>query len=333
MASLVAGVAIFAVLAAVADPGRLIAEIGRASPIWLVPFLIGNLAFYVIRAWRWKILLSPLKGDIGLGVVFWTTVVGYTVNIVVPLRFVGEFARAYVIGVKERVGFPQSLLTVGLERVLDLLGITVIGILALSTLPLSADLPSGVLPLLDALRLAGGFAVIALIVVLVGARREDSMAQLLRKIFGFVGRFSEKWRLKIVEAIGSLLHGARLISDRPLVLGVAVAQSLLVWGVFFLGFYALFFSFGINASISVLLLGIMLMQLTFILPGPPAYLGTYEFFWVLIFSGLGLGPIETLVAMAVVSHFLGFLLTLALGFLGAFQIKMTLSSLARLSIK
>jgi uncharacterized membrane protein YbhN (UPF0104 family) len=54
------------------------------------------------------------------------------------------------------------------------------------------------------------------------------------------------------------------------------------------------------------------MSLSHILPATPGYVGSYEAFWVLIFTLLGV-KMDTLLAMGVISHLIGLLPTIIVG--------------------
>jgi uncharacterized membrane protein YbhN (UPF0104 family) len=60
-------------------------------------------------------------------------------------------------------------------------------------------------------------------------------------------------------------------------------------------------------------LGGTLMSLTHILPATPGYVGSYEAFWVLIFTMLGVKEREMLMAIGLTSHIVGALPVIAVG--------------------
>lgn len=49
------------------------------------------------------------------------------------------------------------------------------------------------------------------------------------------------------------------------------------------------------------------MSFSSILPATPGYVGSYEAFWVLIFTLLGVTQVDLLLAMGVISHLVGML--------------------------
>ncbi len=72
-----------------------------------------------LRAVRWKYLFRP-KYDIPLMHATGGLVICFAFNSVFPAR-VGEFARAYLVGKRDKTGFPAAFATVVAERLLDAL--------------------------------------------------------------------------------------------------------------------------------------------------------------------------------------------------------------------
>jgi uncharacterized protein (TIRG00374 family) len=93
------------------------------SGMIVLAFLVLTLG-YVIRAIRWRYLLSPL-GSVSLGVALHSTMIGFAVNAILPGR-VGELLRPYLLARQERLSASAVVATVLVERVLDLVAILVI---------------------------------------------------------------------------------------------------------------------------------------------------------------------------------------------------------------
>ena len=64
------------------------------------------------------------------------------------------------------------------------------------------------------------------------------------------------------------------------------------------------------------ILGGVLMAVSHILPATPGYTGSYEAFWVLIFTLLGVTQADLLLAMGVISHLVGILPIVIIGCVG-----------------
>ena len=94
----------------------------RQGMIFLA-FLLLTLG-YVIRAIRWRYLLSPL-GQVALRIALHSTMIGFAVNSILPGR-VGELLRPYLLARQEGLSASAVVATVLVERVLDLVAILLI---------------------------------------------------------------------------------------------------------------------------------------------------------------------------------------------------------------
>src|SRR5277367_3319036 len=105
------------------DFQKLLDALARFKLIWILPGLAAYLLGYVIRGYRWVILLSPIK-KCKFSSLFPTLIIGFMMNNLLPARL-GEFYRAHLNGKKERVSRSASLATVILERLFDGLALIV----------------------------------------------------------------------------------------------------------------------------------------------------------------------------------------------------------------
>ncbi len=106
----------------------------RSGRIWVVPpFLLVLAAFYGTNARRWAVMLRPF-GRFSPRQVMPSMMIGFAGNNLLPLR-VGELIRAYLFA--REFAQPRSgvLMTLVLERLLDLLGILAIFTVGLVLLP------------------------------------------------------------------------------------------------------------------------------------------------------------------------------------------------------
>ena len=91
--------------------------------------------------------------------------------------------------------------------------------------------------------------------------------------------------------------------------------------------YAVFKAFGSEVSYLEILFGYTLMNLTYILPTPPAQIGSNQFMWVLIFS-FALGLDKNLTSAAVTfSHLLTSIWIFLLGGISLIALKINLNQL------
>jgi uncharacterized protein (TIRG00374 family) len=101
------------------------ASLRGASTTLLILAVAVNLAAYPVRAWRWRNLLSPMKERIGLYNLTSTTLIGFMISFLVPMR-IGEVVRPVLLARRERIPATGAIATVALERLFD--AMTVMGL-------------------------------------------------------------------------------------------------------------------------------------------------------------------------------------------------------------
>jgi uncharacterized protein (TIRG00374 family) len=101
-----------------ASLSRVWAEIRNARPGALAGAVAITGATYVLRAFRWQYLLSPI-GRTEFSNAFRATVIGFAATFLLPAR-AGEVVRPYLLARWERLSATASFATIILERVLDL---------------------------------------------------------------------------------------------------------------------------------------------------------------------------------------------------------------------
>jgi len=311
------------------DIGKLYKAIIGSSPIWLAHYILLMLPFFLLRAWRWRMLLTPVKSSVKLSNSFWITMIGFMVNAIIPLRLGGEFVRALAMDSKEKTGFLQSLSSVAVERVLDLLGITLLGVIGIFMLPKGAImyLPSWAL---DALRIVGIFVAITLSCLIIGIKYEKRLFSLIRRLVSSLPKLPYKWKEKLIDFSRSMIDGARGLTHNPSTFLSTLASTFIIWFIAFLSTFLIFKAFNYDVPIPIILLGSMLVQLSFILPAPPGYIGTYEVFWSTIFIGLGLSRLDLILATAIVNHFLGNAFIIGMGSIGVTSLGLSFSEVMKI---
>lgn len=253
------------------DLGAIAAEVAAADPWWLLGSVFVATAGYLLRAMRWKVLLTPLRPHTGLRAPFAATAIGFMVNNLLPAR-AGEFARAWSLARMERMRTSACLASLAVERLFD--GITVVALLVVSvSLPgfradseLAGERFGGAV---------GGFlallAVVVVVVVLVLARPDVVRAAARPLASRLPGAAGEKALLildGLIEGLGALRS--------PMLVVRAGVWSLVFWlwhsASFWLGFRA----FGIDAGYAEALFLNGITALAVALPSAPGFFGPFE---------------------------------------------------------
>jgi glycosyltransferase 2 family protein len=197
----------------------------HANPVWLLAALAGTYTSYVVRAYRWKFFLDPVK-PASLKVLFSAQILGFSAVYLIGRP--GELVRPAYIARWEGVPFVSQLAILVLERVYDSVAMALLFALALYLQPIPAGSPHAALTLhrmheAAVLVLA---ATAALIVVLVLFRfRAEQLIGWLQSRAGFL---SVKFRSGVASVAGSFAEGLDVIENwRDL--GYSVACTAVLW--------------------------------------------------------------------------------------------------------
>jgi uncharacterized protein (TIRG00374 family) len=152
---------------------------------------------------------------------------------------------------------------------------------------------------------------VILAVIIVGIKKEDLIINLLTRITSKIP-LVKKYTARIADFTSSLIRGLQGLSQNPKMFAANISLTWILWLTSAFGIYLTFEAFNYPISLVAALLGGVLMSLSHILPATPGYVGSYEAFWVLIFTLLGV-KMDTLLAMGVISHLIGLLPTIIVG--------------------
>ena len=255
--------------------------------IAIVILLLSN----VIRAWRWQILVKPIK-DVSFEPAFSSIMIGYFGNSVLPFRM-GEFLRAYVVADKTSLTASTAFGTIVIERILDFIGLSAVILLIMTVYPLKT---------------IGGSIIIGVIVLSLTA---------FIFIFLFSGFKStllvkiEKLSLlrfgllrKILLFIKNILDGATTIRATNK-LGIILLYTLIIWIMYYCSTYLATIATGIE--LEWFGFGVLLISTTLAIsiPAAPGYVGTYHAAAVYILTNLfNVGRLDAQAA-AIILHAVG----------------------------
>ena len=166
------------------DFTQLLTVLQSVHPMPLALAAVLSIFTHLIRAWRWRYLLEPVKLVPTLPL-FSAVSIGFMANMLLPAH-AGEVVRAYIIGRKTQVNTMASLGTIVVERVMDCVAILLVLLFVLSAMRFPPEMAF----VAHYLRIAGYIAVLCgstLIGVLwfLHARTAQTM-QLLRLCLAFL---------------------------------------------------------------------------------------------------------------------------------------------------
>lgn len=299
------------------DIGRVFTD---ANLVFVAPSLVFYFAAVWFRAQRWRLLLRPLVGKTRRAL-YPVVVAGYMANNILPVRL-GEFVRAYYLGLRERVSSSAAFGTVVVERASDVLALLFFVAVAWTVMPtsglidrLAINVPGGA-PVLVAVSLAPFVVVGAIVIAITAAPRDLSVAVLVR----VAGLFPAPARLRQRALILAerLIDGLTVVRT-PRTLAAVFAVSLPVWLLEAAMYLVVAFGFGIDdhfAGLPQLLAAIMMFtaiaNLALIVPSASGGIGPFEFFGTATLVALGV-PEGTAALYAVTVHVALLLPVTALG--------------------
>jgi uncharacterized protein (TIRG00374 family) len=273
-------------------------------------------ASYLVRAWRWRVIMSSVQP-----VPTWTVgrvyMAGLMANNLLPAR-IGEVVRAYLLGQTAAMPAAAALGTIAVERVFDVL-------VALGFLVVGAAL--GVLGGLGGAVWVGAALVCALVIGLAslalwGDRLVDFSARQ-------VARLSPVWAGRLAGLGHSFVQGLRSIGSARRAIEIGL-WSLGAW-LLFAGYAAFVLgAYGLRTSLPgvLFLLGVGGMGVS--IPSAPGNVGTLEGAYMLALQLLGVGDSSARASFALTYHVLEWVTTCTIGLLSLGQLGLSLGELSRM---
>jgi len=103
---------------------KIIEDLKGVNYWWVLLSLLFALLAYWARAYRWNILIEPLKHHPPLSSTFYSLMVGYLANFAFPR--IGEITRCATLAKKEKIPVDKLIGTVIVERAVDLLSLIIL---------------------------------------------------------------------------------------------------------------------------------------------------------------------------------------------------------------
>lgn len=111
------GIVALALLLRRLDLDRLLSILAGSNPRFLVLVPLAIMGEQLVRAWKWRQLLQPLR-PVGTLALFGTIMAGYLLSMLVPFG-VGTIARSWLVARREDLKISAVLATVAIDRLTD----------------------------------------------------------------------------------------------------------------------------------------------------------------------------------------------------------------------
>jgi len=287
-----------------------------ASPGLILLSVALTLVGYLIRAWRWRVMMTPIKKRIGMYNLTSTMFIGFMISFIVPFR-VGEVARPMLLARREKISTTAAIATVALERLFDVM--TVMALLAVFLLtPHGSALMStrgsggpehqASVYLRKAIAATALLVAVALPVVLVLVLFPDFVLKMMKRLHGHRHGGTAARLTDIVE---KLIAGLGIIKRKRQLLET-IALSFLMWLVIDGSILSGIRAFDLPLRFTDMFLLIVPLGLGIVMPTPGG-VGPYEFLCQVSLSGFWGVPEAAAGAAAITLHAITLLPTIALG--------------------
>ena len=278
---------------------ELLRSMAEANYWWMLPYFAALMVSHILRSWRWRYMLEPVKAGISLRNLFSGVMVGYMMNNILPRA--GELVRPYAIGKLEDIPKSAAFGTIVVERLIDTLSfiILVVSIPLLYRGPLKESFPwlenTGIIVTVVT---AGALAL--LIMLMLRRNWTDALLGVVRKLA------SPALAARIEKGVHSFLDGFIFLKRPDRFLTIFVL-SVLIWALYAVMMYAAFFAFdlqylGFRSAIVVLAISSIGVAMP-----TPGGTGTYHVLTSQTLSRLYAVNATTALSYATVTHAVGFI--------------------------
>jgi uncharacterized protein (TIRG00374 family) len=288
----------------------------RSVNYWfLIPAVLFQCICFFLKGAGWRFLLIPAKKEIRLSSAVSILMIGLMVNNLFPAKM-GELARAYLMGEKEKLPKSLCLSTIMVEHLLDIL---VLLIFLLLLMPLVA-LP----PWLKTTGTLIGFFALAMVIFLffILKREEKFLDWISRWLKPIPGRFREKGKV----ILKNMLQGMRVVTGRYIL--YAFGSLLAMWCVVFLVAYFVMAGFNLALPFYAPIMVIIFVAFGKIIPSSPGGIGTLHYLIIVVLMAFGISK-EAALGCAIVMHAFGFFIEVAGGLALLFSGNLSLARVTR----
>jgi len=297
------------------DFNALWAALQSVNFLFFIPAIAGQLTCFFLKGTGWRYLLLPAKKDIRVISTTTVLVIGLMVNNLLPAKM-GELARGYLMGERERLPKTLCLSTVAVEHLLDILILTVFLIILLPFVSLPPWLRTG--------GMLVGLAAMGLIIFLfIVLRREEKFLGWIHRLLQFLpGRFQEK----IQAILNNIFQGLRVITGRYIF--YAAAAILSMWIMVFGVAYMILLACGLFLPFQAAVMAVVFAAFAKIIPSSPGSIGTFHYLVLLVVMSFQVSKEEAL-GYAIILHALSFLMETSLGIALVFAGNLSLGKITR----
>ena len=244
-------------------------------------------------------MLMPAKNGISVASATSVLIIGLMVNDLFPAKM-GELARGYLMGEREKLPKSLCLSTVGVEHLLDILILLIFLIIFLPSVSLPAWFRASATLV--------GFTSLGMILILfVVMHREEKFLGWASRLLNYL---PERFREKIQLIFNNVLRGLRVVTGRYIFYAFAALSSM--WLMVFLVTYLVLIACDLLLPIQAAVMVVVFVAFGKIIPSSPGAIGTFHYLVILVLMSFQVSK-EAALGFAIVLHALFFLMETSLG--------------------
>ncbi|MCL4263507.1 MAG: flippase-like domain-containing protein [Anaerolineae bacterium] len=296
------------------DPRDIIDAFRHANYAYLGLTGLGVLLFMLIRAIRWRFMMG---NQVRYGQVFHVQNIGYMLNMYLPFRL-GDVARAVLMGSVPPLTISQSISTMVVERVLDMMFIVA---LLPFTLAYAPTLPP---EFQRAALITGVLAVIAIVVLIVAANQRPFFRRLATLILNRIPRLDTETWVRRVDDILKGLDSLTRLKDGVILLTLSVLVWLPIIFAYWIGMRAV----GLEVTVPMAAFVVCAAALSIAAPSSPGGVGVFQAGVTAALALLG-QPAAASASFAFAYHAMNYLVLTILGLIGIAATGSTIGAVVR----
>ncbi len=248
-----------------------IADYRSLPVIWIVLFV-----FYILKAWRWRLMLAPIGDYRAVKDLLPPIMIGFSFNNILPFRM-GEVARCFVFSKQQKLPFSVAVSSVVLERFFDLIGVLFflgVGLLFIEDVSPEVKQTALVFSAMAVVGVLGGIAYVLW---------TKPVLNLFEKIFKSIPFIPHAFTDKVCSILEAGAKGLSAIRNVRLLIAMLVV-TIIKWGLNGFLVWISIWSFGLSVSpaVAMVLLGVIAFGVA--VPGIPGYFGVMQFCFTLVLS-------------------------------------------------
>ncbi|EKD56569.1 MAG: hypothetical protein ACD_58C00146G0006 [uncultured bacterium] len=270
--SLIIGIILILIWLKFVDIEQMWQYLKNVNLFWVLISSIFYLLAYFIRSLRWKVILNPVVKT-SVKEIFTLFMSGMLINYIVPIR-VGELAKGYFLKKNRDIPMAQSLPTIFFDKMMDLMPVLLLFIL----IPfIGGDINQIMLKILNIVLVI--FIIFVVIIIFCLVKKEYASA-ILKFFFIWLPK---KIKTQVNSFIEKFVDGMKVIKNHKIIF---LAVVLTIVAILFDTLYmvTMFKAFNYNIALLIALFGYTLINLSYILPTPPAQIGSNEAIFIVIFT-------------------------------------------------